>query len=132
VYDLALPGGVPTSSWADAAYLAALPLVALALLAHPALHGRAIRKSRSLVDGLVLAASLLFLTLTFVIEPIGQTADLTRLDGLVAIAYPLGDVVIVFLVAMVMRAMTNNARLYLWCLLGGCWRSPFPTRSTAT
>lgn len=40
VYDLGRGGGaVPVPSWADAAYLAAVPLAAAALLAHPAALG---------------------------------------------------------------------------------------------
>ena len=48
-----------------------------------------------------------------------RTADLTSLDGLVTLAYPLGDVVIVFLVVLVIRGTTVGERLDLWCLLGG-------------
>jgi hypothetical protein len=118
-YDLGPSGGVPEVSWADAAYLAALPPVALALLMHPALRGRAIRKSRSLVDGLLLAAAVFLLGWTVVLEPIGRTADLTSLGGVVTLAYPFGDAVIVFLVVMVIRGTTDRDRLALWCLLAG-------------
>ena len=118
VYDLAL-SGVPASSWADAGYLAALVPTAAALLVHPALRGRALARSRSLVDGLVLATALFFVAWTLILEPVQRTADLTSLDGLVTLAYPLGDVVIVFLVVLVIRGTTVGERLDLWCLLGG-------------
>jgi hypothetical protein len=118
LYDLVL-GDVPAASWADAAYLAALPLTAAALLVHPALHGRASGKSRSLVDGLVLAAALFFLGWTLVLAPVQQETDLTSLGGLVTLAYPLGDVVIIFLVVLVIRGTTGGDRRDLWCLLAG-------------
>ena len=117
IYDFS--GGVPVSSWADAAYLAALLPTAAALLVHPAMRGRAIAKSRSLVDGLLLAAALFFLSWTLVLEPVQRTTDLTSLDGLVTLAYPLGDVVIVFLIVLVIRGTMIGERQDLWCLLAG-------------
>jgi hypothetical protein len=114
-----LSGDVPVSSWADVAYLAALPLAAAALLVHPALQGRVLARSRSLVDGLLLAAGVFFLGWALVLEPVGRTADLGSVDGLVTLAYPLGDVVIVFLVVLVIRGLTDVHRLDLWCVLGG-------------
>jgi hypothetical protein len=118
VYDLA-GGGVPAVSWADAAYLAALPPAAAALLVHPALRGRAIGKTRSLVDGLVIATSLFFVAWALVLEPLKRTADLASLEGLVTLAYPLSDVVIIFLVVLLIRGTTSRVRLDLWCLLVG-------------
>jgi hypothetical protein len=117
-YDLVL-GDVPAASWADAAYLAALPLTAAALLVHPALRGRASGKSRSLVDGLVLAAALFFLAWTLVFEPVRQQTDISSLGGLVTLAYPFSDVVIILLVVLVIRGTTAGDRRDLWCLLAG-------------
>lgn len=117
-YDLVV-GDVPAASWADAAYLAALPLTAAALLVHPALRGRASGKTRALVDGLVLAAALFFLAWTLVFEPVRQQTDLSSLGGLVTLAYPLSDVVIIFLVVLVIRGTTGGDRRDLWCLLAG-------------
>ncbi len=117
-YDFVL-GDVPTASWADAAYLAALPLIAAALLVHPALQRRASGRVRSLVDGLVLAAALFLLAWTLVFEPVRQQTDLSSLGGLVTLAYPLGDVVIVLLVVMVIRGTTGGDRRDLWCMLAG-------------
>ena len=117
-YDLVL-GDVPAASWADAAYLAALPLAAAALLVHPALRGRASSKSRSLVDGLVLAAALFLLAWALLFEPVREQTDLSSLDGLVTLAYPLSDIVIIFLVVLVIRGTTDSARRDLWCLLAG-------------
>ncbi|HEU5372753.1 MAG TPA: hypothetical protein VFU51_10235 [Gaiellaceae bacterium] len=117
-YDL-VRGSVPESSWADVGYLAALPLGAAALLVHPALHGRTVGRVRSLVDGLVLATAVLFVGWLAVLEPLRRSVDLTSRDGLVTISYPIGDVVIVFLVILVMRGITSRDRADLWCLLAG-------------
>jgi hypothetical protein len=119
VYDLLLDG-VPTVSWADAGYLAAIPLAAAALLVHPALRGRpGTRKARAVLDGLTVATALLFLSWTIVLGPLWDTSDLSTLGGAVAFAYPFGDVVLMFFVVLAVRRMTGADRLSLACLLGG-------------
>lgn len=118
-YDLGGGGGVPVPSWADAAYLAGIPLAAAALLAHPAMRGRTIGKARSLLDGVVIAAALFLLGWTLVLGPIWRTSDLSTLGGAVTFAYPVGDIVILFLVVLVIRGTVRGDRLDLWCLLAG-------------
>jgi hypothetical protein len=117
-YDL-VDGTVPVTSWADVAYLAALPPVVAALIVHPAVRGRTIGKTRAFIDSLILAASFFFAVWTLVLEPLRRSIDVTSLGGLVTIAYPLGDVVILFLVVLVIRGTTGRERLDLWCLLAG-------------
>jgi len=119
LYDLVLGTSVPVPSWADAAYLAAIPPTAAALLVHPAIRGRAIGKMRSLLDGLVIAAALLFIGWTLLLEPLWHTSDLSTLGGAVTLAYPLGDIVILLLITLVIRGTTGGDRLGLWCLLVG-------------
>jgi hypothetical protein len=119
LYDLVLRGEVPVPSWADAGYLSAIPLAAAALLSHPATRRTGTAKARSALDALVIATALLFLSWTLLIDTIWRTTDLTTLGDLVALAYPLGDVVVVFLVVLVIRGMTSGERLDLWCLLAG-------------
>jgi len=119
LYDLVLGTSVPVPSWADAAYLAAIPPTAAALLVHPAIRGRAIGKMRSLLDGLVIAAALLFIGWTLLLEPLWHTSDLSTLGGIVTLAYPLGDIVILLLIVLVIRGTTGGVRLGLWCLLVG-------------
>ncbi len=119
VYDLGPGGDVPALSWADAAYLAAIPPAAAALLVHPAVRGRATGKARSVLDGLVLAAALFFVSWTLVLGPVRDMVDLSTLGGLVTLAYPVGDVVLVFLVVLVLRGTSRGDRLDLWCLLAG-------------
>jgi len=119
LYDLVLLGEVPVPSWADAAYLAALPPAAAALLVHPALRGRALGRTRTAVDGLVVAASIFVLGWGLVLEPLRRSTDVTSLGGLVTLAYPLSDVVILFLAVLVIRGTTDRSRFDVWCLLGG-------------
>ena len=119
VYDLVLGTAVPVPSWADLGYLSAIPLAVAALLCHPAMAGSGTRKTRSMLDGLLVATALLFLSWTLVLGPLWHATDLTTLGGLVAIAYPFGDVVIVFFAVLAVRRMPSGGRLPLWCLLAG-------------
>jgi hypothetical protein len=119
LYDLVLLGEVPVPSWADAAYLTAIPLAAAALVSHPGMRGSRTGKARSLLDGLVIATALLFLSWTLVLDPLWRASDLTTLGGLVTLAYPFGDVVVVFFIVLLVHGMTRGARVDLWCLLAG-------------
>jgi hypothetical protein len=119
VYDLVLHQAVPVPSWADVGYLTGIPLAVCALLSHPGMRSSRARKARSILDGLLVATALLFLSWTFVLGPLWQSTDLTTVGGLVTLAYPFGDVVIVFFIVLVVRRMTSERRLALWWLLGG-------------
>src|SRR5215207_8383662 len=85
--------GVPTV--ADVGYLAAVPLLIAGVLAFPTAPMRATARLRTLLDGLLIAASLLFLGWATV--PGGTfTSDGTTssaLERAVCLAYPLGDIV---------------------------------------
>jgi hypothetical protein len=119
VYDLILHQDVPVPSWADIGYLTAIPLAVAALLFHPALHGRGVRVARGIFDGLVIATALLFLSWTLVLGPLWHETDLTTAGGVVALAYPFGDAVILFFIVLVVRALPKGENLALWCLLAG-------------
>jgi diguanylate cyclase len=119
VYDLILAQAIPVPSWADVGYLGAIPLAVAALLSHPAARATGTRKARTVFDGLVVAGALLFLSWTVVLGPLWRHTDLSTAGGLVSLAYPFGDVVIVFFIVLVVRGMTGEDRVSLWCLLGG-------------
>jgi hypothetical protein len=116
-YALVLNGEVPVPSWADVGYLAAIPVTVAALVVHPATSGSGTRKARWVFEGLVIATALLFLSWTLVLSPLWRSADLSTWAGIVTLAYPFGDVVIVFFIVLTIRGMTGGDRLSLWCLL---------------
>jgi diguanylate cyclase len=118
-YALIRNAAVPVPSWADVGYLSAIPLAIAALIVHPATRGSGTRKTRSVFDGLVVATALLFLSWTLVLGPLWRSTDLGTWSGVVALAYPFGDVVIVFFIVLAIRGMTSGDRLSLWCLLAG-------------
>jgi hypothetical protein len=117
-YALILSVAVPAPSWADVGYLSAIPLAIAALLVHPAMHGNGTRRTRWVLDGFVVATALLFLSWSLVLGPLWR-ADHTTWADIVAMAYPFGDVVIVFFIVLALRGMTSGDRLPLWCLLAG-------------
>lgn len=116
-YALILDREVPVPSWADVGYLSAIPLAVAALVVHPATQGSSTRKARSVLDGMVIASALMFLSWTLVLGPLWRTANLGTWTGIVTLAYPFGDVVIVFFIVLAIRGMTGRDRLTLWCLL---------------
>src|SRR5665811_1954812 len=118
-YALVLDVEVPVPSWADVGYLSAIPLAVAALVVHPATRGSGTRKARWVFDGLVVATALLFLSWTLVLGPLWRSTDLSTWTGIVSLAYPFGDVVIVFFIVLAIRGMTGENRLSLWCLLAG-------------
>jgi hypothetical protein len=118
-YVLVLNMAVPVPSWADVGYLAAIPLAVAALVAHPATHDSGARKTRSVIDGFVVAAALLFLSWTLVLGPLWHANDSGIWAGAVTLAYPFGDIVIVFCAVRAIRGMTGDDRLSLWYLLAG-------------
>jgi hypothetical protein len=117
-YALVLNVAVPVPSWADVGYLGAIPLAVAALVVHPALHGSGRRRARSLLEGLVLATSLLFISWTLGLDSLWHSTDLTQWSGVVAVAYPFGDIVIAFFIVLAIRGMTGGDRVSLWWLLG--------------
>jgi hypothetical protein len=68
-------------------------------------------------DSLVVATALLLLSWTLVLGPLWRSANLSTWTGVVTLAYPFGDVVIVFFIVLAIRGMTGGNRLSLWCLL---------------
>ena len=84
----------PFPSAADAGYLFAVPLLIAGVLAFPTAPMRATARLRTLLDGLLIAASLLFLGWATVLGGAfqGNTAT-TSLERAICMAYPLGDIV---------------------------------------
>ncbi len=117
-YALILDVEVPAISWADVGYLSGIPVAVAALVAHPATGGGGTRRARTVFDGLVIATALMFLSWTLVLGPLWRSADLSTWVGVVTLAYPFGDVVMVFFIVLAIRGMTGADRLSLWCLLG--------------
>jgi signal transduction histidine kinase len=78
----------------DVGYLTALPLLIAGVLAFPTAPMRATARLRTLLDGLLIAASLLFLGWATVLgDAFRSNSSTTTLERAVCLAYPLGDIV---------------------------------------
>ena len=120
VYDLAAHAATPgITSPADVGYLSAVLLAFLALLAHPGNRADGATRGREVLDGVILAVALLFLGWTFVLREVWAAGRLGSGAGVVSLAYPVGDVVIVYLVIRAMRLLRGRDRIATaWILFG--------------
>jgi diguanylate cyclase (GGDEF)-like protein/PAS domain S-box-containing protein len=120
-YETVLGRDVPFPSLADVGYLAAPPLAAAALIslpfAAPSLAGRL----RQVLDGLMIAASLLLASWVMVLRPLFRSGGDNLLSQAISLAYPIGDVVVGTIVLFVLaRArMGSGTRGTPLPLLGG-------------
>ena len=95
IYELVLRTPVPFPSPADIGYLLAIPFAVAAMVAYPTNDGpRASNQLRVIVDGLIIASSVLYVSWAYVLGPIAHQRGVSTLATLVTIAYPVGDVVI--------------------------------------
>lgn len=119
MYELVLDQAVLAPSWADLGYLAAVPFVVAAFLVHPAAPSTGTGRGRAALDALSVATAVSFLAWAVVLGPLWRDSDLSTAAGLVAVAYPFTDVVLLVLVVLtISRAdAANRASLY-WVLTG--------------
>ena len=82
---------VPTV--ADLGYLAAVPLLIAGVLAFPTAPMRATARLRTLLDGLLIAASLLFLGWATVLGDAFRSNGSSAIERAICLTYPLGDIV---------------------------------------
>ena len=115
---------LPFPSFADVLYLSTYPLYAAGLLIF--IYWRTPDKDRrSLIDALTLTAGLALLSWTFLIRPYVHNPELTGLQKTVAIAYPLGDVLMLALLARLLAPGSGRTRSVQLLTLGavGCLAS---------
>jgi diguanylate cyclase (GGDEF)-like protein/PAS domain S-box-containing protein len=108
---------LPFPSFADVLYLLCYPLGAVALLIF--IYWRTPDGDRrSLIDALTLTAGLALLSYTFLIRPYVHNPDLSALEKFVAVAYPLGDVLLLGLLARLLAPGTIKTRSVQLLTLG--------------
>jgi diguanylate cyclase (GGDEF)-like protein/PAS domain S-box-containing protein len=112
---------LPFPSFADVLYLLEYPLVAGGLLIFVYWRSPG-GDRRSLIDALALTAGLALLSWTFLIRPYVHNGALSGLQKSVAIAYPLGDVLMLALLARMLAPGTGRIRCvyYLTAGLAAC------------
>jgi diguanylate cyclase (GGDEF)-like protein/PAS domain S-box-containing protein len=120
-YETVLGREVPFPSLADVGYLAAPPLAAAALITLPFAARSLAGRVRQVLDGLMIAASLLLASWVLVLRPLFRSGGDDLLGQVISLAYPIGDVVVGTIVLFVLaRArMGQGTRGTPLPLLGG-------------
>ena|GEM_PF-857742 len=110
---------VPFPSFADLGYLSAVPLAIAGVLCFPLAASRASSRVRTVLDGLVIAGSLLIVSWATVLGTVYRLGTGSTISQLISLAYPAGDIVIgTMLLVLASRAPRSN-RLPLLLLGGG-------------
>jgi hypothetical protein len=112
---------VPFPSLADVGYLATVPLAVAALLIFPTAPQRRAAQARTVVDGLVIGASLLIVSWILALGPVVRGDGTGPLADAIGIAYPLGDVIMgtIVLLAMARSRLGSPLGRATLLLLGG-------------
>jgi diguanylate cyclase (GGDEF)-like protein/PAS domain S-box-containing protein len=120
-YETVLGRDVPFPSIADIGYLAAVPLAAAALLSLPFAAGSLAGRVRQVLDGLMIAASLLLVSWVLVLSPLFRSDGEGFLSQAISLAYPIGDVVVgtIVLVMLARARRGSGTRGIPLPLLGG-------------
>ncbi|MEY2426917.1 MAG: hypothetical protein QOI61_2489 [Actinomycetota bacterium] len=103
-YEVVLQVEVPFPSIADLGYLSAIPLAVAAMALYPTTeHSRATTRIRSVLDALIIATSVLFVSWAFVLAPALHEGGASVFETFVSLAYPVGDVVIASVAIMALH-----------------------------
>jgi hypothetical protein len=113
-YDLVQGVQVPFPSWADAGFLAAIPLACAGLLLFPSSRQRTAHRVTSLLDGCIIATTMLFASWATVLGPLYRSHQGSVLKQSISLAYPVSDVVMVSLVVILIARVGRRG----WTSLG--------------
>jgi len=109
-YELVAGREVPFPSLADLGYLLAVPLAAAALLTHAATPQRGAAQTRRVLDGLIIATAVLTVSWQTVLGPLVRAGSGSVLEQVLALAYPVGDVVTISLVIFLLAGSRSAMR----------------------
>jgi diguanylate cyclase (GGDEF)-like protein/PAS domain S-box-containing protein len=111
---------VPFPSMADLGYLGYVALVPVGLLVLPSAAQTLAGRVRSLLDGLMIGASLILIAWIWVICPLLEQGKDSPIALYVSLAYPLGDVVNITIVVYMLAQQRRHGRTYhQLALVGG-------------
>ena len=103
-------GSVPLPSAADIGYHGMILLTSAGLLVLPVATQSAANRARSVLDGLMVAASLLLIAWFLVLEPLIEARDDSALTLYISLGYPLGDIVMVTIVVYMLALQRRRGR----------------------
>jgi diguanylate cyclase (GGDEF)-like protein len=91
VYEVHLGDEIPFPSLADVGYLASVPLGLAAMLTFPGARVHGLARLRPVLDGVIVAGALLFVSWATVLGPVFHANAGTLLAQVISLAYPGGD-----------------------------------------
>jgi diguanylate cyclase (GGDEF)-like protein/PAS domain S-box-containing protein len=102
-------------------YLGMIVFTSIGLLVLPSAQQALANRIRSVLDGLMVATSLILIAWIFVISPMLAAGDHTPLALYAGLAYPLGDVVIITIVLYMLAQQRRHGRVFgaLMLIAGG-------------
>jgi signal transduction histidine kinase len=108
-YELGLGREVPFPSLADVGFLGLIPLAVAGMLSFPSAPGGLTARARTLLDGLIITGSLLFVSWHTVLGPTYRESSGT-LETLIGLAYPIGDIAILSIVLFIALRVARGHR----------------------
>ena len=101
---------VPFPSIADAGFLAAVPFAFAALIVYPSAPSRTTTQIRTLLDGSIIAAALLFISWASVLGATYSMASGGFIEKAVGLAYPIGDVIMLSIIVLILPRASRSGR----------------------
>jgi PAS domain S-box-containing protein len=125
VYSVALNVPVPFPSAADLGFLGAVPLAVAGVLAFPSAPSRSTSRGRAVLDGAMVALSLLFVSWALGLGQLYHQSVASPLAQWIGLAYPIGDIIIVTVLFLALQRTTHSQRGRLLLILGGLAANAF-------
>jgi hypothetical protein len=110
---------VPFPSLADVGFLSAIPFACGALLAYPGGLRRTTDRVHGVLDGCIIAMSLLFASWATVLGPLYRNHGYGLVAQVISLAYPMSDVVLVSLVVILLARSGVRGRGSLGLVMTG-------------
>jgi hypothetical protein len=119
IFEVGFGQAVPFPSPADIGFLLSVPLGIAGLWALPLAPSRVATRARSILDGSIIALSLLFVCWAFVLGPLYASSHSGPVEQLLGLAYPVGDVLTASVVIIIASRAAGPERFRFLLLLGG-------------
>jgi diguanylate cyclase (GGDEF)-like protein/PAS domain S-box-containing protein len=118
-YEVVLEQEVPFPSYADAAYLLAYPLAAIAMLRLPTSPQQFSSRVRTVLDALIVGLSLLFVAWATFLGSLYRASEGTILEQTIGLAYPIADVVVASVAIFVVARARKGRRITILLIAAG-------------
>ncbi len=113
-------GTPPPGVWLDEfLQMAAVPLAIAAVLSVPTAPSRLVTRSRAIIDGAIIASSLLYIGWALGLVGAYRDPDASWLSTAMGLAHPTGDIVMLTILGLALRERSAGRRGRLLILFGG-------------